>query len=126
MENLIQAIQDWFQNLSAEAKRRLALVCTGIFALILIISVILSISGKKDEIPSGPADLTIISPIPAGEIFLLDEPDFIPGVLLERYRRSNWTEENAAEHWQDPLGAGEEQWREKIETAIDGFLEHIP
>jgi len=126
LENLIQVIQNWFGNLSANQKQLLILVCTGVFTLILIISVILSISEKKDEIPAGPQDITIISPIPAGELFLPDEPDFIPGVLLERERRTSWTEEDALEHWQDPLRFGEEQWRERIENAIDAFLEHIP
>ena len=126
LENFIQAIQNWFGRLSAKQKQILILACTGLFALLLTISVILSISGKKEEIPAGPADIMIISPIPAGEIFLPDEPDFIPGVLLERYRKASWTEEDALEHWQDPLRFGEEQWRVKIETTIDNFLENIP
>ena len=126
MGNLIQAIQNWFQNLTAQQKQRLALICTGVFALLLTLSVIISISGKKTKTPSEPDRLMIISPIPAGELFLPDEPDFIPGVLLERNRRTTWNEEDAAEHWQDPLKLGEGQWREKIEATIDNLLERIP
>ena len=125
MGNLIQAIQNWFQKLTAVQKQRLALICTGVFALILTLSVVISISGKKAKTPSSPDRLNIISPIPAGEIFLPDEPDFIPGVLLDS-RKTEWTEEDAAKHWQDPLRLGEEQWRGNIETAIDNFLERIP
>ena len=126
MGNLIQKIQNWFQNLTTVQKQRLALICTGVFALLLTLSVIISITGNKTKIPAEPDRLMIISPIPAGELFLPDEPDFIPGVLLERGRRTIWTEEDAAEHWQDPLRLGEEQWREKIEAAVDNLLERIP
>ena len=127
MENLIQAIKNWFGNLSAKQKQSLILVCTGLFALLLTISVILSMTKNKDEMAeTGPQDIIIISPIPAGELFIPNEPDFIPGVLLERDRRTSWTLEDAAEHWQDPLRFGEGQWRDNIETAIDAFLEHIP
>ena len=82
-------------------------------------------SGER-QIPSGPERLTIISPIPADEFFLPDEPDYIPGVLLERDRRTSWTEQDVMEHWQDPLKFGEENWRERIEAAIDEYLERIP
>jgi len=44
---------------------------------------------------------------------LPDEPDYIPGVLLKRDRKLNWTEKDAEEFWQDPLKNGEEPWREK-------------
>jgi hypothetical protein len=47
-------------------------------------------------------------------------------VLFDRDRRTSWTEQDAAEYWQDPLRNGEEPWREKIETAVDEFLERIP
>lgn len=70
--------------------------------------------------------MTIFYPIPAEELFLPDEPDFLPEVILERERRSSWTEQDVSEYWQDPLKFGEEQWREKIEAAIDVFLERVP
>ncbi|MCL2179637.1 MAG: hypothetical protein FWB83_00770 [Treponema sp.] len=68
----------------------------------------------------------VFSRISPDEIFIPDEPDYLPGVLLERNRRSVWTEEDASVFWQDPLVNGEEPWREKIEAVIDEFLERIP
>jgi hypothetical protein len=123
----INYIQDRFNKMTAEGKRRFALICTAAFAVILSFSVIISLvdldSGKKSD---EPEKIKINIPIPAEELFLPDEPDFLPGVLLERERRSSWTEHDADEFWQDPLKSGEEQWREKIEKAIDDFLERIP
>jgi len=123
-----QYIRDWFQKMDAAQKRQFALLCTGIFALILTLSVVISLL-SKDRPPAllpAPESFIVNMPIPAAELFLPDEPDFIPGILLQRDRRSTWTEEDAAEHWQDPLRFGEESWREKIETAIDEYLERIP
>ena len=128
-EKITQTTQDWFGRLDAAGKQRLVLSCTIIFAAILTLSVLLSLRGRNADNQNSSAEIfgvTIISPIPAGEIFLPDEPDFLPGVLLERERRSNWTIEDASEFWQDPLRFGEEQWREKIEEIIDLFLERVP
>lgn len=119
--------QDWFQKQTAEEKRRLALICTGVFALFLTIAVLVSLFSKKSEPPNlEPERLMINSPIPAGELFIPEEPDFIPGVLLGREQRSSWTEEDASEYWIDPLRQGEEQWREKIETVINELWERVP
>jgi len=131
LDKIIQVIQDWFRKLSAEQKRRLVLICTGIFALLLTLAVIISLINNSNETQIRPEfaepDRVFLNlPIPSAELFLPDEPDFIPGVLLQRDRRTRWTEEDAAEFWQDPLRFGEEQWREKIEAAIDEFLEFIP
>jgi len=131
LTKLIQTIQNRYQNLDAAQKRRLALVCTGLFAMVLTLSVLISVESRNREIQrkiefSEPERLFINSPILAGEFFLPDEPDFVPGVILQRERRTSWSEEDAAEFWQDPLRFGEETWREKIEAAIDEFLERIP
>jgi len=124
---IILGIQEWFKRLSAENKRRLALFCTIVFALLLTISVLTSLKGCPEKEDDGmPERRNLISPIPAEELFLPDEPDYIPGVILEREQREAWTNNDANEHWQDVLSHGEEQWREKIEAAIDEYLERIP
>jgi len=127
LEKFIHFIQDFFHKLTAVQKRQLAVICTVVFAALLTFSVILSIgNNQKKEINEQPGRMTIFVPIPAGELFLPDEPDYLPGVLLERERRTSWNEQDALEHWQDPLRFGEEQWREKVEAAIDTFLERVP
>jgi len=77
-------------------------------------------------LPQGPERTKIIVVIPADELFLPEEPDFLPGVLLDRERRSSWSEQDASEYWQDPLREGEEKWRENVEAAIDELLERVP
>jgi len=127
LEKIIQFIKDWFQRLTGGQKRQLAIICTVVFTSILTLSVLLSIRGSgRDENYTDSQRLTVFAPIPAEELFLPDEPDYVPDILLERGQRTSWTEENAAEFWQDPLRAGEEQWRNNIEEAIDEFLENVP
>jgi hypothetical protein len=127
LEKAINFFQNWFNKMTAEGKRRFALICTAAFAVILSFSVIMSLVDSKGvKKPDEPEKIRINIPISAEELFLPDEPDFLPGVLLGRERRSSWTEHDAEEFWQDPLKSGEEQWREKIEAAIDEFLERIP
>ena len=64
--------------------------------------------------------------IPSDDLFLPEEPDFVPGVLLEREQRAKWTADDAAPLWQDPLKNGEEPWRNRIEKAIDEIMESVP
>jgi hypothetical protein len=127
LEKFVQFIKDWFQRLTAGQKHWLAVISTVIFAGLLTLSVIASLKtngGEEKKIK--PHESVMYAPIPAEELFLPDEPDYIPGVLLQRDRRSSWTEEDASEYWQDPLKNGEEQWREKIEASIDEFMEQVP
>ena len=129
MEKILQLIKEWFQKLSAGQKSRLAIICTVVFAAVLTLSVIISLemhSGEKKEKKPKPKESVVTVPIPAEELFLPDEPDYVPGVLLERGQRAKWTDEDASEYWQDPLKNGEEQWREKIEASIDEFMEQVP
>jgi hypothetical protein len=111
-----------------EEKRRLALACAGGgIALVLLIAAGVSLGrGKNRENPPAENPLTRRAVIPPEELFLPGEPDFIPGVILERERRASWTAEDAAPYWQDPLKNGEEQWRQRVENSIDELLEQVP
>jgi hypothetical protein len=129
LEKILQLIKEWFQKLSVGQKSRLAIICTVVFAAVLTLSVIISMKthgGEKKEKETKPKESVVTVPIPAEELFLPDEPDYVPGVLLERGQRAKWTDEDASEYWQDPLKNGEEQWREKIEVSIDEFMEQVP
>jgi hypothetical protein len=54
------------------------------------------------------------------------EPDFVPGVILEREKRTQWTADDAASWWQDPLKDGEQEWRDQIEKTVDTIMESVP
>jgi hypothetical protein len=64
--------------------------------------------------------------IPQEDLFLPDEPDFVPGVMLGRERSGEWTVEDADSWWQNPLSGGEEEWRDRIEKTANEVLEAAP
>lgn len=142
-----EAAQGAVQNILSkipEKKRRLLVICAGgglaVLALAFVFAAPLTKNTSEAPPPAGerPAEYTAGrsappetgSParvvIPPEELFLPDEPDFVPGVLLGRERRTSWTAEDAALYWQDPLKNGEERWRERLEEAVDEVLERVP
>jgi len=126
-EKITGFFHEWFKKLTEKQRRSLILICTAAFAVLLTFSVIMSMVNRMEKVlPQGPERTKIIVVIPADELFLPEEPDFLPGVLLDRERRSSWNEQDASEYWQDPLREGEEKWRDNIEAAIDELLERVP
>ena len=113
-----------------EAKRRPFLIgIGGGFALALLASAGIALLMERPETTVPPSAERLPArrvTIPPEELFLPDEPDFVPGVLLERERRTVWTVEDAAPYWRDPLQNGEEQWRNRLEAAVDELLERVP
>jgi hypothetical protein len=107
-------------------KRRLFL--TGICGACVVLLLVCAGAALLMKKPAAPGESVSLQNfvIPPEELFLPDEPDFIPGVLLERERRAAWTVEDAAAYWQDPLKNGEEPWRKQVEAAVDELLERIP
>jgi malate synthase len=128
------------ERLPQDRRRRVVLAAAVSFAVLLVIiagSALVSKNRNEQRIASTGNNASGRSAsdrpgapqraiIPPDEIFLPDEPDFVPGVLLERERRVVWTEEDAAPFWQDPLIDGEQQWRDRIEKTIDEIMENVP
>ena len=117
-------------------KRRLAVIgVIAAFALVLLVfTLVLPGSGgrpsggrmSEGQGPSGTASaLSAQSVIPPDELFLPEEPDFVPGVLSEE-RRAAWTVDDAAPWWRDPLKNGEQIWRDQIERTVDEIMEGVP
>jgi hypothetical protein len=113
-------------------KRKWLLIGSGAALVLLFFSLVAALLFMNRDSRAGPPPREHITGpvqgprIPPEELFLPDEPDFIPGILLERERRESWTAEDAAPYWRDPLKSGEEPWREQVETVIDELLERVP
>jgi hypothetical protein len=104
----------------------LGLGSIGLLCLILLLLVLY----HNSNLPSNSSRelINAFKPLslPPEELFLLDEPDFLPEILLEREPRNPWTAEDAQPFWKDPLHDDPEQWREQIKTIIDELLEGVP
>jgi hypothetical protein len=127
---LLAAVDRLIDKIPQE-KRRLALMAGagGLAAVILVIvGVSVATSGGSGGEEAAPA--VSAQPqrgvIPPDELFLPFEPDFVPGVILERERRSEWTVEEAIPLWQNPLTNGEQVWRDLMEETVDTIMESVP
>jgi hypothetical protein len=138
IKTLVSAVPAFFRELAGKKPGTL-IICAGgaavLVALAVVVTAVLVKNGEREKnaaadlaarSPAGEGARFLGPPVPPEEWFLPDEPDFVPGVLLERERRSGWTEADAAPFWRDPLKNGEEPWRERVETAIDELLERVP
>ena len=113
------------------ARRKIAILGISVFGILLCLcifflsrSLISKATARTEPLNFGNISKSRI--IPPEELFLPEEPDFIPGILPEREQRVIWTAEDAAPFWQDPLINGEEPWRRQIETVIDQLMERVP
>jgi len=97
-----------------------------VILLLFITGVSLLATEKSVKPEARPASSVTARRIPAEDLFLPDEPDFVPGVILEREKRSQWTTDDAMPWWQDPLKNGEQEWREQIEKTVDEIMESVP
>ncbi|MFP3090906.1 hypothetical protein LQZ21_11330 [Treponema sp. TIM-1] len=110
---------------------RLVLVCLGAFGVILGLLVVLGVVSYQRRHPKAapPQPLAEVFrplPIPPEELFMPDEPDFLPEVLWERAPREFWTPEDALPFWTDPLKNNRRVWQERVEGLIDELLERLP
>jgi len=129
-DKVLDAVNRLTAKIPPEKRHLVLMAAAGAAALVLLIVVgALILSKGKTTAQDAPAVRTETvrqGVIPPEDLFLPDEPDFLPDIILERERREEWTDEDAAPFWQNPLKDGEEQWRDHIEKTIDEIMETVP
>ena len=125
-ERLTEFFTEILDTVTGEKRRLVLLISAGVLAGLLVIFIVVKLlpGDARQSVPEGSSVQQNI--IPPGDLFLPDEPDFIPGVILEREQRTSWTVDDAMPWWQDPLKNGEEQWRTRIEKTVDEIMENVP
>jgi len=120
-------------NLTAEKRRVLfALGGSGCLIIVfLVVIVAINAGSKTSGTKKGPAFIAAAgSAIPADELFIPSEPDFVPEFLLERNPRSNWSIEDIRSYWKNP-GAGIDSgspgwWQGAVRSAVDELMQGVP
>jgi len=110
-------------------KRTLVLTASvGFCAVLTLVLVSVSLRGGNKGREGAVVETVAVQQgyIPSDDLFLPDEPDFVPDILLGREQREQWTADDAAPLWQDPLRNGEEPWRDRIERTVDDIMESVP
>ena len=124
----LSVIDRILEKVPPEKRRIVSVTAIAVFVVLIITFGIFSFSKGKP----GGREITVVTNIPSGifipqdELFLPEEPDFVPGVLLERERRDAWTADDAASWWRDPLKNGEQIWRDQIEKTVDAIMGSVP
>jgi hypothetical protein len=111
------------------SKYRFAFLGLGAAALLLIVLLIVfgfSTGKGTNRQAESMADVFPDTLIQAQDLFLPEEPDFLPSLIPEREQREIWTRGDAGEFWYDPLRHDERLWRERARQTVDQHLEHIP
>jgi hypothetical protein len=124
---LKEKLDELFDRLPADRRIILTLAIGVPVILLLFITGASLMSKEKSVKPAAlPTSSAVSLRIPAEDLFLPDEPDFVPGVILEREKRTQWTADDAMPWWQDPLKDGEQEWRDQIEKTVDEIMESVP
>ncbi|MDR2095855.1 MAG: hypothetical protein LBP76_10125 [Treponema sp.] len=128
MVNLPKNIVEISLKSVLQAKKQTLLIGMGVVALVLIICLIVMLVRPNHEasLSKRVSDTGRPPLIPSEELFLPEEPDFLPEILLDREQREAWTGDDATPYWRDPLNLGEELWQDEVKSVIDKFLEGIP
>jgi hypothetical protein len=64
--------------------------------------------------------------LPPEELFLDDEPDFLPDLLPERERRDEWNADDTRPYWTDPGDEGTGVYEDMMSAVVDGIMERLP
>jgi hypothetical protein len=97
-----------------------------VFVPLITALVVTTIRSREAQVEAAPASLFSNLSIPKEEIYLGDEPDFLPPVIPFQAQRKTWTADDANPYWTDPAALGEAAIREKISGAVDMIFENVP
>jgi len=127
-EGLRFAVGRLVEKIPPEKRRLVLTVSAGFCAVLVLILAGASLRGGNKGREAAVAKTVAVQQgyIPPDDLFLPDEPDFIPDILLGREQRASWTADDASPLWQDPLRNGEEPWRDRIERTVDEIMESVP
>ena len=120
---LLQGLAPIRSMAMADKKRAALFIAGGAFLLILVITA-LALNARGPREGGAPADMRAAHVIPSEELFIPDEPDFLPPFLLEREPRHFWSVEDIRPYWRSP--GNPEFWHGVIRSAVDELMENVP
>ena len=115
-----------YDNLIIPALRVIILIIAGVIFIPLVIRYVPNIVASFSRQVSNDNRVVPLIVSRNEDFFLLDEPDFLPEILLEREVRTNWAPDDVLPFWRSLVNEDREKWQERIETVIDELLEGVP
>jgi len=96
-------------------------LCSLLVVSIVIAAIIIALNPRQ---PSPAAANIPPGGIPPEELFIPDEPDFIPDFLLDREPRHFWSVDDIRPFWRSPGNPA--IWQDMIHSAVDELMESVP
>ena len=93
-----------------------------LFLLVLLVALIALNAGRAGR--GGPVPTRVVHAIPVEELFIPDEPDFVPDFILEREPRHFWAIDDIRPYWRSP--GSPDYWQGVIRSAVDELMENVP
>jgi len=90
-----------------------------LFLILLISALAINFRGPRANV-----DVSAGSGIPPEELFIPDEPDFLPDFLFEREPRRSWFIEDIRPYWIPPADHG--FWQGIVRSTVDELMEAVP
>jgi hypothetical protein len=108
--------------------RKILMLAVGVIVFLSLTLVVISLinaeSAKKLQSPIPVENSRLIS-IPLEDIFLPDEPDFLPNAILKKQPKK-WDAQDARPFWTNPLENDSFQWQDNIKNTVDKIMEKTP
>jgi hypothetical protein len=107
---------------------RITVICSAALIVAVPLAVVLAANIHSAMRNKKPVPEYVFTPdaIDPKDIFIPEEPDFLPPVLLEQEQKEVWLSEDASKFWTDPGEFSREFWQERITDSIDRLLETLP
>ena len=121
---LVTRIKDASNNVGPNKKKPLLIGFGALAVLFLVLVIAAGISNSKKRRMASPDTVVGTLTIPAEELFIPAEPDFVPEFIFEREKRRFWSLEDIRPYWKIPDSS--DRWREEIKSAVDKLMEGIP
>jgi hypothetical protein len=110
------------------APLRVGLIVVSALACAVLAFFVIGGRGRSKDDGLSVAELSAeFSPraIAADELFLPEEPDFLPALIRSRERRTAWTSEDAAPFWTDPASLDRKPLSAAAAAVVDELLEAV-
>jgi len=110
------------------APLRVGLIVVSALACAVLAFVLLGGRGRSVDGLSAAELSAEFSPraIASDELFLPEEPDFLPALIRSRERRTAWTVADAAPFWTDPAALDRKPLFAAAAAVVDELLEAVP
>jgi hypothetical protein len=136
--DFLEDVRDKAAGLSGRVRERFnanpklkIIFAAAVLGMVLVVAGVMLILTRSGRAPRRTRDSEDIAElfrmeIPPEDLFLGDEPDFLPDMLPEREQRGEWTGDDVRPYWTNPGDEGVKVYEDMMGAVVDGIMERVP